>query len=93
MLLFFFWFSLLTLLWAGRRPFLFGRRWFRLDGGSCWANAESREGGGSFFLSLSLCCGVEPSRNLICFVFFDPEILAGLLPWLLMGWVGQGWAG
>lgn len=51
---FFFWFSLLTLLWAGRRPFLFGRRWFRLDGGSCWANAESREGGG-FFFSLSLC--------------------------------------
>lgn len=54
LLLFFFWFSLLTLLWAGRRPFLFGRRWFRLDGGSCWANAESREGGG-FFFSLSLC--------------------------------------
>lgn len=55
-------FSLLTLLWAGRRPFLFGRRWFRLDGGSCWANAESREGAGFFFF-FSLC---------VCAVVWNP---------------------
>ncbi|QGN15375.1 hypothetical protein FIM1_2065 [Kluyveromyces marxianus] len=83
-------FSLLTLLWAGRRPFLFGRRWFRLDGGSCWANAESREGAGFFFSSLSVCvlwCGTQQEFNL--FSFFRCRNFSGVVTLVTDG-LGQG---